>query len=88
LEPDASEKSSGQLDSNAKPLKKKTLANPLVPLLSHEEESLEELAISIKMECLSLKKMIQCFLTTKQTLILGLQRTESLLVCIDRRMYQ
>ena len=33
-------------------------------------------------------KMVACFLFHKQILIQRLQRTESLLVCIDKRMYQ
>lgn len=40
------------------------------------------------MDVLCQKRLQTCFLKLKQQLIASIQRTESLLVCIDRRMYQ
>ena len=40
------------------------------------------------MDVLCQRKINTCFNAMKQTLIQSLQRTESHLVCIDRRMYQ
>ena len=53
-----------------------------------DEIILEEVAINKKMEALCQHKMNQCFLWQKQVLINRLQQTESLLVCIDKHMYQ
>ena len=39
------------------------------------------------MEARSLLKMTECFLFHKEQLVSALQRTEALLVCIDKRMY-
>ena len=62
--------------------------HPLLPMLSSDEVILEGLAISAKMEARTQHKMNQCFIWHKEMLIKHLQQTESLLVCIDKRMYQ
>ena len=62
--------------------------HPLLPLLSKDEEILEEVSISTKLDALCQHKMNTCFLWHKQDVISSLQQTEALLVCIDKRMYQ
>ena len=59
-----------------------------MPPLNYDEVILEEVSISSKLDALSCHKMNQCFLWHKQALIARLHQTESLLVCIDKRMYQ
>ena len=61
--------------------------NPLLPQLTEYEKTLQTVAMNARMEARYLRKMTECFLSRKERLVGCLQRTEALLVCIDKRMY-
>ena len=51
------------------------------------ERTLQTVAMHARMEARHLHKVTECFLFHKEQLVGSLQRTEALLVCIDKRMY-
>ena len=59
----------------------------MLPQITEYEKTLETTAMHAKMEARNLHKVTECFLFHKDKLVKALQRTESLLVCIDKRMY-
>ena len=59
-----------------------------MPVINMTTQKIEIIALEARQETRARRKLLECFQLQKESVIKELRRTEFLLTCIDRRMYQ